>query len=362
MRGGGEVAGVKIMSGSAKQTRTKISKKEFTELASEYGLPRLTGARILVEESSQRQYLLETVKGKFVTKFELAKSEMELKRELDLMLFLRKHGFPCFAPLTDRRGRHYREAEGAFIVICRHIDGRYVSPGNLSAGQLENVGRVLADLHLIGKAYKKGVDNRFAFERIADVYLDARGRLPHYFKRIIRTFDEEVEYLKHYLENKLPKGIIHGDLFPEKMRFKGDKVVAVLDFESASRGKFIFDLANAVNFLCFDDGRYSLKRFEALIAGYEGLRTLSLAEWDAFPNELRFSAFRFAVTRLHDFFGSEGEERERVNKDFQDFYERLRILRREREGGMEPMLMAMATGYDYRKYQRVKAVEKRSGR
>lgn len=348
------------MSGSAKQT--KISKKEFIELASEYAMPRLTGARLLVDETGHRQILLETVKGRFVVKFEVTKSEMELKRELDLMLFLRKHGFPCFAPLADRRGRHYREQDGAFVIAFRHIDGRCISPSKLSAGQLENAGRVLADLHLVGKAYKKGVDNRFGFERIADIYLDARGRLPHYFKRIVRTFDEEVVYLKHYLENKLPKGIIHGDLFPEKMRFKGDKVVAILDFESASRGKFIFDLANAVNFLCFDDGRYSLKRFEALIAGYEALRTLSLAEWDAFPNELRFSAFRFAVTRLRDFFDSEGDERERVNKDFQDFYERLRILRREREGGMEPMLMAMATGYDYRKYQRVKAVEKRSGR
>jgi homoserine kinase type II len=347
------------MSGSAKQT--KVSKKEFLELASDYGLPRLTGARLIVDEFAHRQYLLETAKGKFVVKLETAKSEMELKRELDLMLFLRKHGFPCFSPLADRRGRHYREQDDGFVIVYRHIDGRYVGAPNLSAGQLENAGRVLADLHLVGKAYKKGVDNRFAFERIADIYLDARGRLPHYFKRIVRTFDEEVEYLKHYLESKLPKGIIHGDLFLEKMRFKGDKVVAILDFELASRGKFIFDLANAVNFFCFDDGRYSLKRFESLISGYEALRTLSLAEWDAFPNELRFSAFRFAVTRLRDFFHSEGEERERVNKDFQDFYERLRILRREREGGMEPMLMAMATGYDYRKYQRVKAVEKRSG-
>jgi len=350
------------MSGSAKQTKSRISKKEFLELATDYGLPRLTGARVVIEEPSQRQYLLESVKGKFLIKFEIAKSEMELKRELDLMLFLRKHGFPCYAPLADRRGRHYRESEGAFLTAFRQIDGRYVNPSNLSSAQLENLGRVLADLHLIGKAYKKGVDNRFAFERVADVYNDARGRLPQYFKRIIRTFDEEVEYLKHYLEGKLPKGIIHGDLFPDQLRFKGDKVAAVLDFESASRGKFIFDLANAVNFLCIDDGRYSLKRFESLISGYEALRTLSLAEWDAFPNELRFSAFRFAVTRLRDFFGSEGEARERVNKDFQDFYERLRILRREREGGMEPMLMAMATGYDYRKYQRVKAVEKRSGR
>ena len=35
------------------------------------------------------------------------------------------------------------------------------------------------------------------------------------------------------------------------------------------------------------------------------------------------------------------------------------ILRRERDGGMEAMLLAMATGYDYRKYQKVKAVERR---
>ena len=113
--------------------------------------------------------------------------------------------------------------------------------------------------------------------------------------------------------------------------------------------------------MCFENGRYVPKRFEALLAGYEAVRTLSLAEWDAFPNELRFSAFRFAVTRLRDFF-LYPDERERINKDFQNFYDRLLILRREREGGMEPMLMAMATGYDYRKYQRVKAVEKRSGR
>src|SRR6185312_12782815 len=99
------------------------------------------------------------------------------------------------------------------------------------------------------------------------------------------------------------------------------------DFEGAARGKFIFDLANAVNALCFESGRYIPKKFESLLAGYEALRTLSLAEWDAFPNELRFSAFRFAATRLRDFFLNAVDERKRINKDFQDFYERLLILR-----------------------------------
>lgn len=339
---------------------TNLTKKDANLLATEYGLPKVLSVRAVREGSVNSHYLLETGRGKFVVKIDEVKSEIEVKRELDLLLFLRKHGFPCPVALADRRGRHCRDWGGHQLSVYRHIDGHAVDPEDLTAVQLENVGRVMADLHLITKAYKKGVDSRFNFDRVAEIYAGVRGRLPHYLKKIVRTLDEELEYLQNYLENKLPKGIIHGDIFGDTVMIKGDKVVAVLDFEAAGRGKFIFDLATAVNALCFEGGRYALKRFESLIAGYEALRTLSLAEWDAFPNELRFSAFRFTVTRLRDFFLNPADERQRINKDFQDFYERLLILRREKDGGMEAMLMAMATGYDYRKYQKVKAVERRS--
>lgn len=339
---------------------TQLSKKEAVEIAADYGLPKVLAVRPVREGSVNTHYILETARGKFLVKIDEVKSEIEVKRELDLLLFLRKHGFPCPGPLTDRRGRHCRDWLGKQLSVYRHLDGHVLVPESLHAAHLENVGRVLADLHLVSKAYKKGVESRFSFERVGEIYAGVRGRLPHYLKKIVRTLDEEHEYLQNYLECKLPKGIIHGDLFADNVLFKGEKVIAVLDFEAAGRGKFIFDLATAVNSLCFERGRYALKRFESLITGYEVLRTLSLAEWDAFPNELRFSAFRFTVTRLRDFFLNPVDKRQRINKDFQDFYERLLILRRERDGGMEAMLMAMATGYDYRKYQKVKAVERRS--
>jgi homoserine kinase type II len=341
---------------------TVLDKQELAEIVEDYGLVKLISSTGIPSGSVNTNYLLETARGKHLLRLDEVKGELEVKRELDLLLFLRKHGFPCPQPLADRKGRLYRESGGKCLSVYRYSDGHIVRPERLTNTQLENVGRVLADLHTIGKSYKKGIDNRFSFERVADVYNQVRGRLPSYFKRIVRTLDDEVEYLQSYLEGKLPKGIVHGDLFHDNILIKSDKVVAILDFEAACRGKFIFDLATAVNALCFDGEQYQLKRFEALIAGYEALRALSLAEWDAFPNELRFSAFRFTVTRLRDFFLRPIDDQTRVNKDFREFYERLRILRRERDGGMEGLLMAMATGYDYRKYQKVKALEKKSSK
>ena len=66
-------------------------------------------------------------------------------------------------------------------------------PSALRPTQLETIGRALGELHVIGKGYKKGIDNRFSFERIADLYLSVRGRLPNYFRKIIRTLEDEID-------------------------------------------------------------------------------------------------------------------------------------------------------------------------
>jgi homoserine kinase type II len=341
---------------------TALDRGAVSELLDDYGLGRLVGSHGIPTGSVNSNYVLETTRGKLLLRIDEVKGELDVKRELDLLLFLRRQNFPCPQPLQDRKGHWYRELGGKCASLYRWVDGHVLSVERLGPTRLEQAGRVLAELHTVGKQYKKGIENRFSYERVADIYATVRDRLPAYFKRIVRTLDDEVEYLRHYLETKLPRGIVHGDLFADNLLWKGEKLVAVLDFEAAARGRFVFDLATAVNALCFVREHYDLHRFESLLAGYESLRPLSLAEWDAFPNELRLSALRFTVTRLKDFFLHRVDDGTRVDKDFRDFYERLRILRRERDGGMEGLLMAMATGYDYRKYQRVKSLERKGSK
>ncbi|MGH7771228.1 MAG: homoserine kinase [Candidatus Binatia bacterium] len=333
---------------------TTMTKRETVRIAEEFGLGDLVSYTGIRTGSVNTHYLAETKRGRFFIKIDEVKSEVEVKQELELIFYLKRQGCPCPQPIKSKKGKYHHEFHGKHLSVSRYIDGADLSLEALTPSHLEILGHALANLHLIGRGYKKGIDNRFGFTKIVGIYRDVRRHLPPHLKNIIRVLDDEVTYLENYLDNNLPKGIIHGDLFPDNVKFKGSRLAGIIDFEAACRGKFIYDLATAVNALCYVGGRYRIDRFEALITGYETLRPLSLPEWDSFPNELRFSALRFTVTRIKDFYLRKIDENQRTYKDFKEFFDRLLILRREKDGGMEDILLAMATGYDYRKYQKSK--------
>lgn len=334
-----------------------LDKEELAAVVAEFGAGKPSASSGVVPARGNRRYVIDTPKGHFELRLRSVEEEFDLRREIDLLGFLEKHDFPSPRVIADERGRPFLERDGFCLVLLKMPVGDYLDEEDLSLKQVNSAGKLIADLHMLGRGYKRTVENRYGFDRIFEMYAHVRRRMPPYLRKIVRTLDEETEYLGNYLETKLPKGIIHGTIHKDAMLFKGDSVVCLGDLDAACRGKYVYDLATAVNALCFTNEGYSLERFEALMAGYESVRTLSLAEWDSFPNELRFAALRFAVIRLTEFFSSDREEAERINVDFRLFFDRLRVLRREKEGGMEGLLMAMATGYDYRKYQRIKGGE-----
>ncbi len=333
---------------------TTLTKKDVHKIAEEFGLGEVASFNGVRNGSVNTHYRIETKRGKYFVKIDEVKSEIEVKQELELLFHLRNQGFSCVQPVKSKSGRVTLEFDGKCLTVSKYLDGSEVPLEALNPTQLTALGHALSNLHLASRTFKKGIENRFSFPRVAAIYREVRRQLPSHLKQIVRVLDDEFSYLENYLDNNLPKGIIHGDLFPDNVKFKGNRLVGVVDFEAACRGKLIYDLATAVNALCFLEDSYKIERFDALISGYESLRPLSLPEWDSFPNELRFSALRFTVTRMKDFFLRKTDDSQRVHKDFKEFYDRLLILRREKSGGMEDILLAMATGYDYRKYQKSK--------
>jgi homoserine kinase type II len=332
---------------------TVLRRKTLETLTEAYGLGELSAFSGVPAGSVNTYYRLESSKGNFFLKIDEVKSEPEVRQEIDLLAFLRTHRIPCPKPIADQNGQLIRERNGKALSVYAALSGKARTESEITTEHLSAVGKVLASLHLAGQGYKGSLENRFSFGRIRALYLHMRETMPAHLKQVKHTLDDEFAHHEEYLEERLPKGIVHGDIFADNLLFHGKKVVGLLDFEAACQGKFITDLATAVNALCFTDGEFELERFNALVKGYQDVRGLSLVEWDAFPNELRFSALRFTVTRLKDFYFRSTDHEVRVRKDFQDFLDRLHVLRRERAGGMDKLLLAMATGYDYRKYQKV---------
>jgi homoserine kinase type II len=140
--------------------------------------------------------------------------------------------------------------------------------------------------------------------RPADLLL----RLEH-VDRVAARFSADTafirERLSHYTRlvdaaSPLPAGLIHGDLFRDNVLWQDGELRALLDFESASRGIFAYDIMVCVHAWCYGDG-YQLSHVAALLDGYAKVRALEAREWQLLPALGALAALRFATTRITDF-------------------------------------------------------------
>src|SRR6202166_1357374 len=107
---------------------TELTKQFLGELADDYGFGRVIRALGIREGSVNTNYVLETAKGKFLARVDEVKSENELRREIDLLSFLRKHAFPCPHPMQDRTGRFYRNFNNRCVSLFKYQVGKGVLP------------------------------------------------------------------------------------------------------------------------------------------------------------------------------------------------------------------------------------------
>ena len=256
---------------------TVLDRKAVSSLVRDYGLGRLSVVQGVPAGSVNTHYYIEAAKGKYVLRIDEMKAHAEAQREIDLLIFLRKHGVPCPRPVTDKNGQHLRDYEGKPVSLYHNLPGKGFSAATLTEDHVEKIGTMLAKLHVAGQKFSASIDNRFGFERIQSLYQHLRPRIDTHLKHLLHVLDDEIAHHEEYLEERLPSGMIHGDLFPDNVLFRGSRIVGVLDFEAACRGKFIYDLATAVNALCYHAERYHIGRFNALLRGYQSTRTLSLA-------------------------------------------------------------------------------------
>jgi homoserine kinase type II len=165
----------------------------------------------------------------------------------------------------------------------------------------------------------------YTFEAIIGRYESFRTSGDGALQEAIASIGEEIGWLRQHQAERAagPRGLIHGDLFRDNVLFH-DQGLTLLDFEQASHGSLVYDLAVCVNAWCYLDKHFDERLVRGLVSGYRAIRSLSVADLALLYIESRAAAMRFTVTRITDVYlpdtGQDG-------KDFRRYLARLQALR-----------------------------------
>ncbi len=240
--------------------------------------------------------------------------------ELELVSELGRKGVPTPAPLARGDGTFLSEHRQKPVALFPWIEGEVLCQKRVTALHAEKLGAALAAVHLAGvEAHSEGRFSPAALEsRLSRIERDSPAHQED--ARRIRAL------VSSYLPRReaLPSGLVHGDLFRDNVLWDDGELVALIDFESASRGTFVYDLAVCVHAWCYGDS-FDLELVRALVSGYTEKRRLSDAERAAFSVEAALAALRFAVTRITDY-AMRAPEGQAPLRDYRRFLARLQAV------------------------------------
>jgi homoserine kinase type II len=298
---------------------TPLTLADASRVTEAHGLSETTHITPIPAGSVNTNYFVEGAFGKLFLRIYEEQDESGVAYEWALLDHLSSRSVPLPRRTPGTAPGEVRVA-GKPTALFEVVGGQELCHRLIEAAHLEAVGVALATIHRAGAdfAWKKPgrFERRNILERLDVADRAARPELVAPVRKLRATLGE----LEQAPARDLPRGVIHGDLFRDNVRFEGTRIAAVLDWESASDGVFLYDLVVVFLAWCYGDS-FELELARALFSSYERVRPLEPAEWEALYDVAREAAVRFSATRITDFHLRGGEGR--VMRDYGRFVARL---------------------------------------
>lgn len=209
---------------------------------------------------------------------------------------------------------------GKPIGVFEVIDGEELCQRIVTEAHAHAVGAFLARAHLAGSSFPIRREGRFTRADVRKRYDAVRALDRPELRDGLIALGRALDEVDAAWDETLPRGVIHGDLFRDNVRWDGARIAGVLDWESASDGLYTYDLAVAILAWCWDDAmRDDLA--SAMKRGYASVRPLEAREERFLRTALLAAAARFTTTRITDYHLRDGAAQ--VKKDWRRFLARL---------------------------------------
>jgi homoserine kinase type II len=307
---------------------TSVSDAEAQTLAARFDLGALASIEGLAAGSVNSNYRVEASRGTFFLRLYEEQSVDGARRDVELVKYLSQVGVATPTPLLTSSGEALTTVAGKPAAMFPWIAGTMRCQASVTLREARAVGRALARIHNAGAQAPHGVIGEGRF-RPEDMFL----RIDRIERANDARFVSEVPGLRKSLElavaardGGVPFGLTHGDLFRDNVLWNDqNEIAALLDFESASRGPFVFDLMATILAWCMGNTLDETLASE-LVRGYTDVRPLSDRERAAMLTEGSLAALRFTITRITDFALRTGAVGPAIVKDWKRFWFRYLSL------------------------------------
>lgn len=281
---------------------TELHSEDFRHILSNYDLGRLTHFQGIAAGIENTNYKITLNKGDesheyFLTLFENL-NQSELGYFIPLLHHLDVNCCKVAGPISQINGDFVFTIHNKAAAIFECLQGGHVN--TISEQHCHIIGAELARIHMAAKTFPQQHDNPRGFYWLQKQIQNNQLTINTEDQRLLQQYlDECQQHWKSWQSMDLPKGFIHGDLFPDNCLFNpDDSLSGVIDFYAGGQDFWVYDLAILMMAWGQDGKQFDGKLKQAVLSGYEEIRALTENEREALPHFIKLACLRFWVSRL----------------------------------------------------------------
>ena len=305
---------------------TKISKKEISYINKKFEVDKIIDFKGIKQGIENTNYLLISKNNKFIlTIFEKRVSKKEIPFFMKLMDQLNTNKINCPKPIKNKNGNYLIKIKNKTACVVSFLDGK--DKKSLNPKNCYEIGKMIGQMHLFTKKINLYRKNSMGIKNLNPLLNSIKFKSKK-FINLERFLKNSFKDIKKKWPKKLPKGIIHGDLFIDNIFFKSNKLSGIIDFYFAANDYFMYEIAICINALCFDkvNSKFQINKLKIknLIKGYESIKRISSQEKKSLNVLCRGAAMRYFLTRLYDYTNTPKTALIKI-KDPREYYQKLVI-------------------------------------
>jgi len=295
---------------------------EITRVCKLYGIKEIIDATLLTRGFANRNYKVKTKKGNVF--YRICTQQDDIKNiiyEVTILLELKKINFPTAYLIPRKDGGFISDSKDGKVLLYEFKEGSEPEPDHQTTGEIAKYLARLNSFKDFRKYPRKNIIHMdYCFQLIEQFKI-----APFKYPEIYTYFKEQTAYLVKPVSQSLPKGLIHGDVFPDNTLFKNGRLSALIDFEEVCVDNLLMEIGMCINGFCFINNQLDLSLMETFLFEYNKIRQMTQKEWELVYDYIQWAAHGMLSWHLRYslIYEENPEQLARVNK----LMERVKILR-----------------------------------